>query len=299
MSAPETSLETTDERIPEDLVEAGFYRTATDGFAHGLVVLAMGRPYWLMPSDGGHRLLVEPAALPVAREQLARFDRESVGWPPQPIGGDLPAGRTEFITPLMWGVLVVEVFGVQGRWPGSTAAGALDTQAIFDRGEWWRPATALFLHADVGHLASNLLGGLLVFSAVVSTIGLRRGWLLLALASFAGNVAVAGLNYPGPYQSIGASTAVFAGLGLLTGRAIRVVERDYHPHRWRAMFVPLAAGLTVLALYGAGAAGGLQVDVLAHLTGFMAGLALGFVGGCAAGRLNRRRGPGRITPVGK
>jgi hypothetical protein len=66
-----------------DLVEAGIYPTSEGGFEHGLVVLAMGQPYWLIPSEAGFRLLVEPGAFEEAREQLARFDRESVGWPPR------------------------------------------------------------------------------------------------------------------------------------------------------------------------------------------------------------------------
>ena len=96
------------------------------------------------------------------------------------------------------------------------------------------------------------------------------------LASIAGNLTVAALNYPGPYRSLGASTAIFAGLGLLTGRAIRVLRRPGRPHPWRAMFAPLAAGITLLALFGAG---GLQTDVGAHLMGFAAGLVLGFAAG--------------------
>ena len=104
-------------------------------------------------------------------------------------------------------------------------AGALDTQAVFDRGEWWRLGTALFLHADFGHLISNVLSGMFAFAAVLSTIGRRQGWLLLALASATGNLAIAALNYPGPYLSLGASTAIFAALGLLTGRAMHTVAR--------------------------------------------------------------------------
>jgi membrane associated rhomboid family serine protease len=105
---------------------------------------------------------------------------------------------------------------------------------------------------------SNALSGLLVFSAVLSTVGRARGWLLLLVASLLGNLAVAAANYPAPYSSVGASTAIFAGVGLLTGRAIRIAWRSVHPHRWRAMFTPFAAGATVLALYGAG---GQRVDV--------------------------------------
>ena len=71
---------------------------------------------------------------------------------------------------------------------------------------------------------------------------------------------------------IGASTAVFAGLGLLTGRAVRVIRGENGQLRWRTVFVPLAAGVTLLGLFGAG---GLHTDVMAHATGFVAGLVLG------------------------
>jgi membrane associated rhomboid family serine protease len=129
----------------------------------------------------------------------------------------------------------------------------------------------LFLHADLGHLLANVISGYFVFSAVLSTIGRGRGWLCLAIAAIVGNCAVAGLNYPGPYRSLGASTAIFAGLGLLTGRAVRVLRTKSGGHRWRAVFVPLAAGVALLGLFGAG---GLHTDVVAHATGFAAGLAM-------------------------
>jgi membrane associated rhomboid family serine protease len=267
-------------RVPDDLAEAGVYPTSAAGFDHGLVVLAMGQPYWLLPYDAGYRLLVEPSTIEAAREQLGCFDRESIGWPPRPVAPEAPARKTEFFTPLLWALAVLAVFYGQSEWPGVwESAGALDARAVFGRGEWWRPGTALFLHADFGHLTSNLLSGFFVFSAVLSTIGRRRGWLLLAGASIAGNFAIAALNYPGPYRSLGASTAIFAGLGLLTGRAIRAVRQARHPHRWRAVFVPLAAGLTLLGLFGAG---DLRTDVGAHVTGFASGLLLGFWQGALA-----------------
>ena len=277
MPSPDLSSDATNGRVPGDLAEAGLYATAAAGFDHGLVVLAMGQPFWLVHSEAGYRLLVEPAVLAAAREQLTSFDRESLGWPPRPTIEARPVRRLELTTPLLWALVVLAVFWGQGVWPGRwEAAGALDAQAVFDGGEWWRLGTALFLHADVGHLVSNLLSGLFVFATVVSTIGRRRGWLLLALASVAGNLTVAALNYPGPYRSLGASTAIFAGLGLLTGRAVRVLRQPGRPHPWRAMFAPLAAGITLLALFGAG---GLHTDVGAHLTGFAAGLVLGFAAG--------------------
>jgi membrane associated rhomboid family serine protease len=234
----------------------------------------MGGSYWLDPAADGFRLLVEPAALAGVREQLARYDRESAGWPPPPVVEPRPSHPVEFFTPLLWAVTVLAAFQGQLRSGGAwVEAGALDGPAVFARGEWWRPATALWLHADIGHLGSNLLSGVLVFAAVATTLGRRRGWLLLALASFTGNLVVAALNFAGPHRSLGASTAVFAGLGLLTGRAIRrAAACAGHRHRWRGVFVPLASGLVLLGLYGAG---DWQVDVVAHAAGFGAGLAAG------------------------
>ncbi|HWA87992.1 MAG TPA: rhomboid family intramembrane serine protease, partial [Opitutus sp.] len=271
MPATDQLTEAADGRPPGDLLEAGVYRTPAEGFEHGLVVLAFGWPYWLMPGEGGFRLLVEPDAFGVVREQLAKFDRESAGWPPGPAADTAPDAPAEIATPLLWLTAVFVSFDVQARWPEWTRWGAVDTHAIFGRGEWWRAFTALFLHADIGHLVSNALGGLLVFSALVSTIGRRRGWLLLGLAAVAGNLAAAAMHYPDEYRSLGASTAIFAALGLLTGRAVRAASRTTHPHRWRGLFVPLASGFAVLGLFGAG---GVQIDVLAHATGFAAGLLL-------------------------
>ena len=252
---------------------AGTYSTSAEGFEHGLVILSMGHPYWLAASDPGFRLLVEPGVLAAVQEQLACFDRESIGWPPPPMADDSPVRRTERLTPLVWALAVLMEYRFQTESAGSWEEwGALDSHAVFDRGEWWRPVTALFLHADLGHLLANVTSGFFVISAVLSTIGRGRGWLLLTSSAIIGNVAVAALNYPGPNRSIGASTAVFAGLGLLTGRAVRVLRTGSASRRWRGVFVPLAAGATLLGLFGVG---GLQTDVVAHATGFAAGLALG------------------------
>lgn len=278
MSVPDSTADASrpDEPLPDDLAEAGVYRTTQEGFDHSLVVLALGHVCWLMPSASGYRLLVEPSAATRVRVELASYDRESAGWPPPAASEAAAMARLDLVTPLLWALAVLTVFRGQSQHPEWTDAGALDTAAVFERGEVWRALTALFLHADEAHLVSNLLGGVFVFAAVLSIFGRARGWLLLGLAAVAGNLVVAAVHYPGPYRSLGASTAIFAALGLLTGRAVRLAARGRHPHRWRSFFVPSAAGLTILALYGAGAP---PVDVLAHVTGFVAGAVLGFLAG--------------------
>lgn len=287
MSQLEPAANALADEMPTDLVEVGVYPTSGAGFDHGLVVLAVGRPYWLVPSPEGHRLFVEPQDAARVREQLARYDRESMRWPPPPMPmGDGLTHATDLITPLVWAVAVLAIFQQQAAHPRWAEMGAVDPRAIFDGGEWWRAATALFLHADGAHVVSNALSGVLLFTAVLKTFGVRRGWLLVAVSALVGNLAVAALAYPGPYHSLGASTAIFAGLGLLTGQMLRVLSRANHPHRRRAMVVALGSGLVVLALYGAGG-GEARVDLGAHVGGFLAGLGLGFLAGWYRARTGR------------
>jgi rhomboid protease GluP len=267
MSSSEVCLDPPRDPAAEGLVEIGVYSTFAGGSERGLVVLTMGLSYWLVPSGDAFALLVEAPVGGAVREQLARFERESVGWPPAPLptGERLQVGAV--LGSMLWVLAIFAAFWGAQRRPELFEAGALDARALWVGGEWWRPFTALFLHADSGHLVSNAVSGAFVFSLVAATLGGRRGWCLLILAAVLGNLASAAAHFPAAYHSVGASTAIFAGLGLLTGHAIRTAARS-------SMFVPLGAGLTVLALFGAG---GLRVDVGAHLCGFAAGLGLGIL----------------------
>lgn len=273
--APAAEHDTSPADLPEGVVDVGAFPSASEGSDRGLVVLATGSPYWLMPDGRVHRLLVPADAADHVREQLARYERESQDWPPKPIVEDA-AHSVDLVTPTFWAGLVLAGFFGQSRWPALTALGSLNSEAFVSDAEWWRPMTSLFLHADADHVLANVLSGIFVFAAWLSTVGRRRGWITLAASAVAGNALIAALHYPAAYRSIGASTAVFAAVGLLTGRALRLVLRQSGQRRWPALFLPLASGLTVLALYGAGQQ---PVDVGAHVCGFVSGLVAGFTVG--------------------
>ncbi|MEP6548259.1 MAG: rhomboid family intramembrane serine protease [Gammaproteobacteria bacterium] len=146
--------------------------------------------------------------------------------------------------------------------------GALDAGAA---GEWWRALTALTLHLDQEHLLGNLLFG--VFG------GIAAGRLLGPGVAWASIVGAAGLaNYaeiliaPANHRAVGASTAVFAALGLIAGLAWRQ-RLTLRERRWNA-FAPLIAGICLLTLLGAGTE---HVDVLGHGLGFVFGLGVGWI----------------------
>ncbi|MEM0925736.1 MAG: rhomboid family intramembrane serine protease, partial [Planctomycetota bacterium] len=125
-------------------------------------------------------------------------------------------------------------------------------------------------HADIGHLLSNLLFGILFGILASRSLGGGVSWLTIVLAGALGNWMNAWTR-DANHISIGASTAVFAALGLLVADALQPVYHDASS-RWKR-HSPLIAGVVLLSLLGVG---GPRTDVNAHITGFLAGAVLGW-----------------------
>jgi rhomboid protease GluP len=160
-------------------------------------------------------------------------------------------------------------------------AGRLQAGLVRD-GEWWRTVTALTLHADTPHLLGNLIfGALFGYFASVMLASSAAAWLSILLAGATGNLLNA-LLQPWQHTSIGASTAVFAALGLIAGYQWRIQLQP--EEKWLRRLGPLGAGIALLAMLGTG---GERTDVSAHLTGFLCGLGAGF-----GWSLQRDRRPG-------
>jgi membrane associated rhomboid family serine protease len=135
--------------------------------------------------------------------------------------------------------------------------------------EVWRVVTALTLHADLGHLLGNLaFGGLFGYFAA-QLVGPGTAWLSILIAGALGNWVDSTLMLAGR-TTIGASTAVFATLGLVAAYSWK--QHTAGALRWAHRFAPLIAAVALLAFTGAG---GERTDVLAHLTGFASGALVG------------------------
>jgi rhomboid protease GluP len=149
------------------------------------------------------------------------------------------------------------------------ASGVIDAGPA--RSEWWRAITALTLHVDPAHLLGNLIFGVLVGVAASRLLGPGVAWFAALLAGASANYLEM-LIAPASHRALGASTAVFAALGLLTGLAWteRLTFRERNWYRW----APLIAGVCLLTLFGAG---GEHVDVLGHFLGFAFGVVAGWL----------------------
>jgi membrane associated rhomboid family serine protease len=260
----------TDHTDPDEAYESGLHlvclcRTAQQAHDLGLTLLAADLAYWVMPDPEGFALMVESADIESIRHLLSApsgtrkrlLQREH-------------AATTSKIGPVaaFWSLIVALSLLATISAPEITSLGGLLADGVLQRGEWWRPATALTLHADLGHLVANLVAGVFVTSALAQRIGGANAILATLSAGILGNVLAVLIRYQSPIPSIGASTAVFGALGLLC--ALPGVLR--HLGRRRMRWVPLATGIAVLGIYGSG---GAQTDVIAHATGFAAGWLIG------------------------
>jgi membrane associated rhomboid family serine protease len=136
------------------------------------------------------------------------------------------------------------------------------------RGELYRSVTALMIHADILHLAGNIVGIAIFGTAVCDVMGWGVGWLMILCTGIVGNLVNAVLYKTG-HLSVGASTAVFGAIGLLA--ALQFLKKLKLPGERMKAWLPLGAGLALLSILGSGA----HTDLTAHLFGFMAGILLG------------------------
>ncbi len=204
-----------------------------------------------------------------ARAELETYARENAAaWRPRAepqLSGRAWPGVIAYVAAIVLIVLPVRNFTFGRDW---VEAGRVDSAAIF-AGEWWRAVTALTLHADAAHLLGNAGFGAFFGYSLGRSVGGGVCWALIVGCGMAGNLANAWLAGP-DHRAIGASTAVFAALGLLTGHSWRTGFRVWS--HWRQRIAPLIAGIGLLAFTGTG---GENTDIGAHLLGFVAGLIAG------------------------
>jgi membrane associated rhomboid family serine protease len=228
-------------------------------------------------------LLVDTRDLSRSAEELEAYQRENPGRPRRrrvsvPI---LSNGR---VGVLAYAAVLLAIAVLANQWAFGLdwfEAGAMQAARVMD-GEWWRTVTALTLHGDAGHLTANLVFGTVFGLLAAQALGSGVAWAGILCAGALGNTLNALMQQPG-HTSIGASTAVFAALAVVVAHSTRYwgLLAGGPLRRWS----PLVGGVLLLAYTGTG---GERTDVAAHLTGFIAGLTIGWVGSLAPPEQLRR-----------
>ena len=243
-----------------------------------LVLAALGTDYYLEQDRESYRLLVPATEASRAARELAEYEAEAEEFPPaEPEMSEIPSGLG--FLPGYWCALLAlfafekyRVFGLDWLEAGRMQAG------LIRQGEWWRTVTALTLHADGSHLSNNVVIGSLFGVLLAREMGVGWAGLGLVLSGAFGNGINAWIHSP-EHASIGASTGVFGGVGILMGLqwSKAAAARKSRLRRW----APPVIGAVFLGLLGTA---GERTDVMAHLTGVVVGMVLGWVAGRLANR---------------
>jgi rhomboid protease GluP len=144
----------------------------------------------------------------------------------------------------------------------------LYTPAVLN-GEVWRLFTSLFVHANIAHIAGNMLFLFIYGLRAEEMFDLKEYMAIYFLSGLAGNA----LSLFTDFFSVGASGAIFGVLGAVMIYQRRSIGQSIISALMYAFF------LFVINI-------GPNVNFLAHLGGLVAGLALGYV-------LAATRKPGR------
>jgi len=236
-----------------------------------LVLSAAHIPYQLIDDGTGCAIVVPAEFSAAAAEQLRLYDEEN---PPVVVTPPPKIEYQDALPGLIGYVLVLcAIAGFAGysffdrNW---YAIGRIDGELV-RAGEWWRTVTALTLHSGVRHLVGNLIFGMFFGLFAGRLVGPGVAWLTIVLAGAAGNLANT-LLLDATHRSVGASTAVFAALGIVAGYVWRA--RLMRQDRWSNRYGPIVGGIALLMFTGTGDE---NTDVGAHLFGFIAGFGSGML----------------------
>lgn len=257
------------EEVLDALRPVGRWSSLAEADERALVVLAMNRGCQVRAEPEGFVLEVEPEDVEPVADELELYEQERDEVKPVP---EAIAYSPGLEVAMLWVLVLGFVFIRQTLDPSMEDHFLNSTAGVLREGEWWRPFTALFLHADLEHLMGNVAIGGFFCLMVATAFGPWRGWGLILLCGYLGNLVNAWLHAPGPFFSLGASTATFGALGLVIGHGLMSVLRTHRFREMKRLLVPLGVGLGLFGWFGIG---GADTDVSAHVLGTGWGLVLG------------------------
>lgn len=142
--------------------------------------------------------------------------------------------------------------------------GAQVNALVLEYGHWWRPLTAMFLHANLLHLGMNSLALFQLGPVIEAAFGRGRLLVIWFAAGLAGNWLYLWQGPPETW-SVGASGAIFGLFGALVVLGLRL-RASIRPAFWWQTAVTLGINVYIgLAVP--------QINMWAHAGGFIAGLA--------------------------
>jgi rhomboid protease GluP len=231
-----------------------------------LVLVSQGIESTIVQAEDGvgWGLLVSEQDYGNALEAIRQYRLENRAWPWQRVV--FKPGLLFDWGSLAWALLACLFFWLSTR-TDLQSAGLMDGTAVA-HGQWWRLFTAMWLHADLAHLATNATLGLVLLGLAMGRYGTGVGLLAAYLAGAGGNLA-AGFISLQTHRSLGASGMVMGSLGLLAAQSLSLWRTTPHDRKYILSGICGGVMLFVLLALTPG------TDVMAHLGGFVCGVVMG------------------------
>jgi membrane associated rhomboid family serine protease len=215
--------------------------------------------------EPGWMLCVSPLDHEPALQAIGLYRAENRGW----------GLRHEVFQPgllfdwvsAVWAVLLCALYALNDSGIDLRTGGILDTIALA-HGQWWRLFTAMWLHADLAHLASNAMFGFVLLGLTMGRYGTGVGLVAAYLAGAGGNLCSWAFSSR-PHYGLGASGMVMGCLGLLAIQSVSLWRKS--PRHLKHFLEGIFGGLMLFVLLGLTPG----TDVVAHFGGFASGLLLG------------------------
>jgi len=134
------------------------------------------------------------------------------------------------------------------------------------QGEWWRMITSMFVHADIAHIAGNMLFLFIYGLRAEKMFDLKEYMTIYFLSGLAGNALtlLSALMLSTDFISLGASGAIFGLMGAVMIYSRRSIGQSILTALVYAFFL-----FTINI--------GPNVNIWAHLGGLVVGLVLGYL----------------------
>jgi membrane associated rhomboid family serine protease len=234
-----------------------------------LVLFSQGIESTILPKDqnDGWMLEVKSSEMNEALRVLKLYQKEN---PKQPWSRNFLGTGVVFDWASLGWVTICIIF----HWLnfGNSAwreVGVMDSGKVL-AGQWWRMVTALFLHADVAHLAQNMAIGFVLMGLAMGMYGKSKALLAALLTGIAGNALSLLLN-PRPFNGLGASGLIMGCLGLITTHSWIPSDCKPSPTAQKWMLTGVGAAVALFIMLGTSPG----TDIFAHTGGFVSGLMIG------------------------
>jgi hypothetical protein len=182
-----------------------------------LVLQSQNIPFRIVDDESGSLLLVPAMVAERAKFEIWQYEQENrprrklERRPLPPPQNGIP-GVIAYVLVLC----VVGWLAGEGAFSRDWLTSGRVDGVLLRQGEWWRAITALTLHSGLRHLLGNIAFGVFFGLVAGRLLGSGVTWLVVVIAAAAGNVLNT-ILLDSAHRSVGASTAVFATLGLVAG----------------------------------------------------------------------------------